>query len=110
MYNLRVKKGVKVATTKDKAQLLDLTSKELPKLELEYPCSWCYKVIAHTPEDIAIAIKEVILEKPHTIKHSNSSKSGKFVSMNLDLIVQNEDERDFIFRALKSHQKIKMVL
>lgn len=99
-----------MATTKDKEKLIDLTSKELPKLELEYPCSWCYKVIAHSAEDIDVAIKEVILEKPHTIEHSNNSKSGKFVSMNLDLIVQNEDERDFIFRALKEHQKIKMVL
>jgi len=99
-----------VATTKDKKELLDLNSKELPKLELEYPCNWCYKVIAHGAEDIEDAIKEVILEKPHSLAHSNNSKGGKFVSMNLDLIVDNEDERDFIFRALKAHQNIKMVL
>jgi len=101
---------VKVATTKGKENLIDLNSKELPKLELEYPCNWCYKVIAHGVEDINEAVKEVILEKPHTLVHSNKSKGGKFVSMNLDLLVDSEDERDFIFRALKAHQNIKMVL
>ena len=99
-----------MATTKGKKNLLDLNAKELPKLELEYPCNWCYKVIAHGVEDINEAIKDVIIEKPHTLKHSNNSKSGKFVSMNLDLLVNNEEERDFIFRALKAHNKIKMVL
>jgi putative lipoic acid-binding regulatory protein len=30
--------------------------------------------------------------------------------MSLDLIVQNEDERSFIYEALKKHKNIKMVL
>jgi putative lipoic acid-binding regulatory protein len=50
------------------------------------------------------------LEKPHTLKLSNASKNGKYVSMNLDLIITNEDERTFIYEALKNHQNIKMVL
>jgi len=110
MCNLKAKKEVKVATSNDKQKLLDLTSKDLPKLELEYPCSWCYKVIANSEEDANVAVKDVILEKLHTLKPSNKSKSGKFVSMNLDLIVENEEERDFIFKALKEHEKTKMVL
>jgi len=80
------------------------------KLVLEYPCSWCYKVIGHHKDDIHTAIKEIILEKPHTLKLSNESKTGKYVSMNLDLIINNEDERTFIYEALKNHQHIKMVL
>ena len=99
-----------MATIKDREALKKLTEKELPKLELDYPCSWCYKVIANSEGDIKGALSDVILEKPHTLKSSNQSKGGKFVSMNLDLIVDNEDERDFIFRALKAHQNIKMVL
>jgi len=30
--------------------------------------------------------------------------------MNLDLLVHNEDDRNFIYEALKAHQNIKMVL
>jgi len=80
------------------------------KLELTYPCSWTYKLIGYEKEAIQKAIHEVILDREHSLTHSNKSKTGKYVSMNLDLIIHNEDERNFIYEALKAHQHIKMVL
>jgi len=80
------------------------------KLELNYPCSWSYKLIGYEKETIQRAIHEVILEREHNLEHSNVSKGGKYVSMNLDLVIQNEDERNFLYEALKAHQHIKMVL
>ena len=80
------------------------------KLELEYPCTWCYKVITEHEDHTKEVILDIISERMHTLTHSNSSKSGKFVSMNLELLVQNEDDRNFIYEALKAHQKVKMVL
>lgn len=80
------------------------------KLVLEYPCNWCYKVIASEEKALKQAIHDVIESREHSLIHSNSSKGGKYISMNLDLLIQNEDERTFIFEALKSHQDIKMVL
>jgi len=80
------------------------------ELVLEYPCNWCYKVIASEEEALKGAIKEVIEERAHKLTHSNNSKTGKYVSMNLDLLVHNEDDRKFIYDALKKHQDIKMVL
>jgi len=80
------------------------------KLELEYPCSWTYKLIGLEKEVIQKAVHDVILEREHKLSHSNKSKTGKYVSMNLDILIQNEDERRFIYEALKAHQHIKMVL
>lgn len=80
------------------------------KLELTYPCSWAYKLIGYEKEAIQNAIHEVILEREHTLEHSKASKAGKYVSMNLELLVHNEDDRNFIYEALKRHQQIKMVL
>ena len=80
------------------------------KVLIDYPCSWTYKLIGHEKEAIEKAIHEVILEREHDLTHSNASKTGKYVSMNLDLVITNEDERNFIFEALKAHQNIKMVL
>ena len=80
------------------------------KLDLEYPCSWSYKLIGHEKEAIQKAIHDVILQREHSLDHSNNSKTGKYVSMNLELVIQNEDERNFIYEALKAHQHIKMVL
>ncbi len=80
------------------------------KLELNYPCSWSYKLIAGEKEALEKAIRDVIEERIHKIEHSNVSKGGKYISMNLEMIVHNEEDRNFIYEALKAHQDIKMVL
>lgn len=80
------------------------------KLELEYPCEWRYKVIGAERTKLEQAIRDVIAERAHRMAHSNSSSSGKYVSLNLDLLVHNEEERQFIYEALKAHAHVKMVL
>ncbi len=80
------------------------------KVVIEYPCNWCYKVIATERAALEQAIRDVIDERDHSLESSNKSKTGKYISMNLDILVHNEDDRTFIFDALKRHQDIKMVL
>ena len=80
------------------------------KLELEYPCTWTYKIITEHADHTKEAVIDVVCERIHNLKHSNKSSTGKYVSMNLELLVQNEDDRNFIYEALKAHQKVKMVL
>ncbi|MBU1657670.1 DUF493 domain-containing protein [bacterium] len=89
---------------------MEILNDRTDKLELAYPCSWSYKLIGHEKEAIQKAIREVILEREHNVAHSNVSKTGKYTSMNLDLLVHNEEDRNFIFQALKDHQNIRMVL
>ena len=80
------------------------------KLELDYPCNWKYKIITEHKDHTKEAVLDVINERLHTLTHSKSSKGGKYVSMNLELLVHNEEDRNFIYEALKAHQKVKMVL
>lgn len=80
------------------------------KLQLEYPCTWCYKVVAYERVGIEIAAMEIFCERPYSLKPSNVSKSGKYISMNLELLVHNEDERTYFYETLKAHTHIKMVL
>ena len=100
MYNSKQNQEAKVEIINDSEK----------KVVLEYPCNWCYKVIATEEKALKQAITDVIDEREHTLEHSNKSKTGKYVSMNLDILVHNEDDRTFIFDALKKHQNIKMVL
>lgn len=100
MSNLNQKKGVKVVNLNEVDQ----------KLKLDYPCDWKYKIITAHEEHTKEAILDVINERLHKLTHSNNSKSGKYVSMNLEVLVHNEDDRNFIFAALKAHHKVKMVL
>lgn len=80
------------------------------KLELEYPCKWCYKVVAYERAGIEIAAIEIFSERPYSLNPSNTSKGGKYISMNLELLVHNEDERTYFYETLKAHPHIKMVL
>jgi putative lipoic acid-binding regulatory protein len=80
------------------------------KLELEYPCNWCYKVVAYERAGIEIAALEIFTERRYSLTPSNTSKSGKYISMNLELLVHNEDERTYFYETLKAHPHIKMVL
>jgi len=89
---------------------MEIINDRKDKLELIYPCSWAYKLIAGEKEALQKAIHDVIVEREHTLTHSKNSKGGKYVSMNLELLVHNEDDRNFIYEALKAHQNIKMVL
>ena len=89
---------------------MEILNDRTDKLELTYPCSWAYKLIAGEKEALEKAIHDVIVEREHKLTHSKNSKGGKYISMNLEILVHNEDDRNFIYEALKAHQNIKMVL
>ena len=89
---------------------MEIINESKEKLELVYPCNWAYKLISSEKEALQKAIHDVIEEREHTLSHSNNSKTGKYISMNLELLVHNEDDRNFIYEALKAHSNIKMVL
>lgn len=87
-----------------------IINEETQKLELEYPCKWCYKVVGFERAGIEIAAMEIMIERSYSLNPSNTSKNGKYISMNLELLVHNEDERTYFYETLKAHPHIKMVL
>ncbi len=80
------------------------------KLELDYPCSWQYKVVIRCEEDINCIIKEVLEDRKHGIKPSKKSSKGKFSSHTLEMEVKDEEDRKNIYKLLGDHQHIKMVV
>lgn len=87
---------------------LDLNKNQ--KVSFTYPCEWVYKVIGYQEKAIRKAIAEIITEKPFKVSFSNRSSTKKYLSLNLDLMLENEAERETIYLALKTHPAIKMVL
>ena len=87
-----------------------IQKKNICKAKLEYPCQWLYKVIGTNHEQLRQAIMEIINNIPYEISLSNSSSSGKYLCLNLEITVQNEEERNSIYSGLKSHPLIKIVL
>lgn len=80
------------------------------KLELDYPCNWVYKLVVSETISVKTTVKEVVLDREHSIKESKVSKKGKFKSYTLELLVHNEDDRKELYRILGEHENIKMVL
>ena len=83
-------------------------SPEIP--EIEYPCTWTYKVIG---ED-RTRLRDVIVDacSPHAvaISHSHTSSTGKYHSVNAELIVPDATTRIRIYETLKNNAAVKIVL
>jgi hypothetical protein len=78
--------------------------------EIEYPCTWIYKVIG---EDCSL-LKDIIVSAcsplPVKISHSHTSSKGKYHSLNAELEVPTEEVRLRIYELLKCSPVIKIVL
>lgn len=78
--------------------------------KIEYPCNWIYKVIGENFKTVNTAIAEVLSDRNYKSQKSNMSSKGTYISIKVELIVENEDIRDNIFHSLRRHDDIKMVL
>lgn len=77
---------------------------------IEYPTPWIYKVIGADFQQVKIAVAEVLENTEYTIEESNVSSKGAYISVKVEVLVENEDIRDSIFFDLKQHSHVKMVL
>jgi len=80
------------------------------RLELDYPCKWCYKIVIKDEHNGNKIAKEVFDTKEHTIRKSKTSSKGKFKSYSIDTIVDNEEQRKDLHKKLTQHKHIKMVV
>ena len=80
------------------------------KVEIDYPCEWKYKVIGEEKEKILGAVRTVLGKRPYTCTFSKISNKGNYHSYEVKTLVHNEDDRTELFRLLKEHNDLKMVL
>ena len=78
--------------------------------EIEYPCLWQYKVITTDTVRVREIISDHLGDAPYSLSTANTSSSGKYVSMNLELTVNSDYHRLRIYEVLTSHSVVKMVL
>ena len=85
--------------------------KDRCKVQIDYPCQWLYKVIGTDLDKLHQALVEIGGEKSScNISFSNSSRTGKYHCLNLEMTVQSEEERNSIYLTLKAHPQVKIVL
>ena len=83
---------------------------DICRLQLNYPCTWLYKVIGMDRQQVRRAITQIIRDRPCKITLSNTSSSGKYICLNLELAVEDEEDRNAIYLDLKAHPHVKIVL
>lgn len=79
-------------------------------LKLTYPCVWVYKIIGLDSKRMRDAASSVIKSESLVISESRESRKGKYVSLNLKLTVETDEERIQWFKLLGCHPDIKLVL
>ena len=80
------------------------------KPEIHYPCVWQYKVIGMERKAVQIALSEQLGDAPYSLSESRTSSKGKYISLNLELTVHNEEQRLHLYNFLTAHPDIKLVL
>ena len=80
------------------------------KLRIKYPCTWSYKIFGTDQTQMQEAAGEILSGHDYTITPSNSSRTGKYHCMNLEITVVSEEERTRIYEALRGHHSIVLVL
>ena len=80
------------------------------KPEIDYPCSWVYKVIGEDTQLLKELIVTACAPAQVEITHSHSSSGGKYHSLNAEIVVEDETMRLQIYALLKNHPAVKIVL
>jgi putative lipoic acid-binding regulatory protein len=80
------------------------------KPEIKYPTNWGYKVIGEDKTKVHEAIKSIVCNKDHSICESKKSKTGKYTSYSVEILVFSDDERVYFFEEFRKHIEIKFVV
>ncbi len=78
--------------------------------DIDYPCVWQYTVISTDRQATEAAVAEQLGDRPHSLSVSKKSGKGKYLSMNLEVTVDNDRQRQALYRALAGHPAVKAVL
>jgi len=80
------------------------------KPQIDYPCSWEYKVIGNDEFALRQAVAAVMADAEYEVSFSHFSRTGKYCSLSVELTVVDEEQRMSLFAALKRHRDILFVL
>lgn len=84
------------------------------KPDISYPCRWRYRVIGEGDQDIraaiAAAVRAVLDDDEHEIEPSHTSRSGRYISLQLSVVVNDERQRLELGASLQSSTAVRYVL
>lgn len=82
----------------------------MEKQIVNYPCPWSFRIIGRDKETMKQAITVYMKDAEYLLIASNTSRSGKYVSLNLETVVADEDTRNRIYLELKQLACVTLVI
>lgn len=80
------------------------------KPEIQYPCQWQYRLIGEDRAAILEAIHASIDVAACVITEGNVSSGGRYLSLNLEITVNDEAERLRVYQLFAGNPAIRVVL
>lgn len=77
---------------------------------LDYPCQWSFRIIGRDPELMKRHVAGYMKQTRYRLTASNTSRSGKYVSLNLETKVSSEEDRNQLYADLKNLSCVTLVL
>lgn len=77
---------------------------------IDYPCDWQYTIIGESRSEICRVVEKHVREEPLRLTDSNVSRSGRYVSMKLEVTVHSEEERRELYTLLAAQPAVRVVL
>ncbi len=95
-----------------------MSDQKKEKPQITYPCQWGFKLIGTDEDTVRQAVKSCLEEcltidtgqREYEIGFSRTSGKGNYVSLTLNLEVQDEAERNHLYQTLAEHADVKMVI
>jgi putative lipoic acid-binding regulatory protein len=78
--------------------------------QIDYPCVWQYKLIGMNRQAVLAAVAVHIGDAPYSLSDSRRSGAGKYISMNLEVSVDSEEQRLRWHQMLAADPAVKVVL
>ena len=80
------------------------------KPEIEYPTEWGYRIVCTSADDVKEHLQEILEDVEHELETGNESSSGKYVTLQLKLVVRDEEHRLAIYEHLGGHDAVRFVI
>jgi putative lipoic acid-binding regulatory protein len=78
--------------------------------EIEYPCAWSYRLIGDSEPNMRGVVGRILGESEYELVVSRESRTGKYVSLKLTVVVQNDVQRLMLYRRLSQDPVVRYVL
>ncbi len=82
----------------------------MEKIVIDYPCLWSFRIIGRDEELMKSAVAECMRQTEYLLTASHTSRSGKYVSLNLETVVADESALNRIYMDLKNLSCVTLVI